>query len=129
MTCLSFDRPRALPKDPLVPLPQLIDDEYLSKTDEGRQPHNIPSRLTFFVYAIKLLNIREKSQVIGTQNIKSNKAGYSGKELGATIDLISDLDHFLETLPTYLQVEEGHTALKSVNEASFRLQAEVLKAR
>ena len=129
MTCLSFDRPRALSKDTSVPLPQLIDDEYLSKTDEGQQPHNIPSRLTFFVYAMTLLNIRERSRVVETQNVKTDRAGYSGQELGATLDLISDLDHFFETLPTYLQVDHSHGLLESVDEACFQLQARVLKAR
>lgn len=129
MTCLSFDRPRALSKDTSVPLPQLIDDEYLSKTDEGHQPHNIPSRLTFFIYAIKLLNIREKSRVVETQKVKTDRAAYSGQELGATLDLISDLDHFVATLPTYLQVDHGHALLESVDETCFQLQARVLKAR
>ncbi|OBT64168.1 hypothetical protein VE03_06238 [Pseudogymnoascus sp. 23342-1-I1] len=129
MTSLSFDRPRALSKDTSVPLPQLIDDEYLSKTDEGQQPHNIPSSLTFFVYAMKLLNIREKSLVVEAQNVKTNRVGYSGQELGATLDLISDLDNFLETLPTYLQLDHGHALLEPVDETCFRLQARVLKAR
>lgn len=129
MACLSFDRPRALSKDTSVPLPQLIDDEYLSKTDEGHQPHNIPSRLTFFIYAIKLLNIRERSRVVETQKVKADRAAYSGQELGATLDLISDLDHFVETLPTYLQVDHGHALLEPVDETYFQLQARVLKAR
>ncbi|OBT71809.1 hypothetical protein VF21_09376 [Pseudogymnoascus sp. 05NY08] len=129
MTCLSFDRPRVFSKDTSVPLPQLIDDEYLSKTDEGQQPHNIPSRLTFFVYAIKLLNIRERSRVVETQKVKTDRAGYSGQELGATLDLISDLDHFVETLPTYLQVDHGYALLESVDKTCFQLQARVLKAR
>lgn len=128
MTSLSFDRPRALSKDASVPVPQPIDDEYLSKKDEGQQPHSIPSRLTFFIYAIKLLNIRERSRVIEIQNLKTDRAGYSGQELGAILDLISDLDHFSETLPTYLQVDHGH-ALESVDKTCFQLQARVLKAR
>jgi hypothetical protein len=60
LTSVSFERPPALSKDSPVPLPALIDDEYLSEIVEGQQPQSIPSRLGFFVYMIKLINIREK---------------------------------------------------------------------
>jgi hypothetical protein len=129
MTCLSFDRPRALSKDTPVPLPELIDDEYLSNMKEGQQPQNIPSRLTFFVYAMKLLNIREKSRVIETKKTNTGWTGYSGQDLGASLDLLSDLDHFVETLPLYLRVDYAPSLLESANKSCFQLQARVLKAR
>ena len=67
-TCLAFDRPLALSKETPapskntpVPMPEPIDDEYLWETSEGQQPQGLPSRLAFFVYAMKLLDIKAKS--------------------------------------------------------------------
>ena len=58
---MSFSRPTALSRENPVPTPEAIDDEYLSETDEGRQPQGVPSRLSFFVYALKLLDTGEIS--------------------------------------------------------------------
>lgn len=129
MTCLSFDRPRTLLKNESIHLPELIDDEYLSDAKEGQQPQNVPSRLTFFIYAMKLLDIREKSRIFEAEMINTRRTGYTGQELGATLDLISDIDRFFSTLPPYLQVDHTIGLLKSTDEACFQLQARVLKAR
>jgi hypothetical protein len=126
---LSFGRPLALSKDTSVPLPELIDDEYLSETSEGEQPASIPSRLAFFVYAIKLIDFKEKSRIIETQCPNIGKNGFSGQQLGAILDLISDLDRFSEALPAYLRGDHELLFPESGNETCFKLQARALKAR
>ncbi|KAF4629417.1 hypothetical protein G7Y89_g8733 [Cudoniella acicularis] len=129
MTSLSFDRPRALSKDTAVPLPELIDDEYLSETNEGQQPQNVPSCLAFFAYAMKLLDIRAKFLIDETQYLNIGRRKYSGQKLGATLDLISDLDRFLEALPPHLRTDHTFAFPESGNETCFKLQARILKAR
>jgi hypothetical protein len=125
MTSISFDRPRALLKDTRLPLPELIDDRYLSEAAEGRQPENTPSRMNFFVLLIKLWDLREKSRI---DEIKFLNIGgrYSGKELGSTLDYISELDNFLECLPFHLRRDDRLPA--SRDESCFQLQGRVLKA-
>jgi len=125
MTAVSFDRPQALSKDIKVPLPQLIDDEYLSETGEGLQPQGIPSRIHFSVLLIKLWDLRERARI---DEIKFLDIGgkYSGKELGSTLDYISQLDHFVECLPFYLRRDDNPAA--SRNESCFQLQGRVINA-
>ena len=129
MTSVAFDRPLALSRDTPVPLPELIDDEYLSETSEGQQPQSVPSRLAFFVYAMKLLDIRERSRIVETQYLNIGRRRSSGQELGSTLDLISDLDRFLEDLPPYLRRDHAFAITAYGNETYFQLQAKVLNAR
>lgn len=126
MASLSFDRPRALSNFTSTPMPELIDDEYLSEKAEGTQPHGIPSRLGFFVHGMKLLDIRGNFQ---SHLFKTRGRTSSGQELGAILDLISDLDYFLDSLPPYLRTNHVFSPPASENEDCFRLQARVLKAR
>ena len=106
MTSLSFARPPFLLNKVSVPLPELIDDEYLSETSEGHQPPGKPSRLAFFVYGMKLLDVRRRTRAVEYQSFNGStrlSGAYSGQELGARIDLISDLDRFSNSLPSHLQ--------------------------
>lgn len=128
MVSISFDRPRALPDIP-VPLPELVDDEYLSETGKGKQPQSVPSRLEFFARATELLNIRERLPLVESYHHSTGRKRYSGKALGDTLDLLSDLDHFLEALPPYLRTDHTFAFPASANEDCFRLQAQVLKGR
>jgi hypothetical protein len=107
-------------------MPELIDDEYLSETGEGKQPQGVPSRLAFFVYGMKLLDIRENFQ---SHLLKTRSRTSSGQELGTVLDLVSDLDHFLDSLPPYLRTDHAYSPPASGNEDCFKLQARVLKAR
>jgi hypothetical protein len=112
-------------KETKTPLPELIDDEYLSETMEGQQPENTPSRLEFNVLLIKLWDLREQSRI---DEIKFLDIGgrYSRKELGSTLDYISELDNFLERLPFHLRRDDNMPA--SRNESCFQLQGRVIRA-
>jgi hypothetical protein len=128
MTSLAFGRPRALPRESSVPLPELIDDKYLSETIEAKQPSGIPSSLTYFVYAMKLLDIMDKFYAIENSNNLGSRS-WSGQHLGATIDIISHLDRFLTTLPSYLKVARPFAQPISENKTCFQLQAKTLHGR
>jgi hypothetical protein len=129
MASLAFDRPAMLSDTTPIPLPIPIDDEYLSETNEGKQPHNLPSRLSFLTYAMKLVDTRRKMGPTEPQNVYNNGTRYSGQELGATLDALSGLDRFLEDLPPYLQCDHPFTFPPAAGAACFRLQARVLKSR
>ena len=135
-TCLAFDRPLALSKEtPVpskntpVPIPEPIDDEYLWETGEGQQPQGLPSRLELCVYVVKLLDIKAKSRIAETQHLITGRKRYSAEGLGASLDIVADLGRFLKDLPTYLQRDRGFALPESRNEACFKLQARILRAR
>jgi len=135
LTSISFERSPTLSRALPVPLPALIDDEYLSETGEGQQPPNLPSRLELFVYSIKLNNIREKLPRHKVQNAPTGKRRFSGQDIGTTLQIMTEVDRFVETLPSHLRAEQPssdhlHFVLPVArNENSFELQARVLKAR
>lgn len=110
-----------------MPLPECIDDEYLSEgTNEGSQPLNTPSCLTYFIYSIRLLDVR---RTVEDQHETQGKKPNDGYELGATLDIISELDRFLEALPPHLQTDYPSALSGKREESCFELQARVLKAR
>jgi len=135
LTSVSFERPPALSRNSTFPLPALIDDEYLSETGEGQQPRNLPSRLGLFVYGIKLFNIREKFPTDKVQNAPIGKRRFSGQDTGTTLQLLTELDRFVETLPYHLRADHAsfdHSLFllpASGDDNCFKLQTRVLKAR
>ncbi|KAK3333070.1 fungal-specific transcription factor domain-containing protein [Cercophora scortea] len=131
---ISFDRPMALPLDknsPQVPLPEPIDDEYLSETGEGQQPLGVPSHLDFLVYAMKLLEIIKDFTALEIQHREMGtlRRAASGQELGDTLDIISDLERFLDSLPPHLRTDHPPSGRPGFVNARFRMQAVSLKAR
>ena len=121
-------------RDSPVPLPALIDDEYLSETGEGQQPRNLPSRLELLVYGIKLINIRKKLQTNEVQNTAMGKRRFYGQDINTTLQLMTELDSFVETLPYHLRADHASDHSRFVLPASgsencFKLQTRVLEAR
>ena len=128
MTSFAFGRPTIIPRDAPVPLLAAIDDEYLSTTIQGRQPENVPSRLDFFIYTLKLLGIREKFQSFELSRDDSQHiTTHMGRDLGDMLDLITELDTFCQELPLHLQTSGNVTSIKS--DSCFELQSRVLKTR
>ncbi|CAM1503242.1 Fc.00g080180.m01.CDS01 [Cosmosporella sp. VM-42] len=129
MASTSFARPPAVLGENPVLIPEAIDDEYLSDTSDGQQPRGVPSYLEFFVYSLKMLDIRQKFATAEPKHLETGEKSYSGEELGHVLDTISDLDRFLKTLPPHLQADLTSANPSSYRETCFRLQASVLKAR
>ena len=126
MVSLSFDRPRALSTFRAVPLPAFIDDEYLLEIGEGQQPPWLPSRLEFFAHGMKLLQLRERSL---RHSEKDPDKESSGLELGIVLDVVTELDRYLEALPSHLRINNVSASGSTMHNNCFRLQARVLKAR
>jgi len=135
LTAISFERPPTLSRDTPVPLPAPIDDEHLSETEEGQQPRNVPSRLELFIYGIKLNRIRGKLPTNKVQNNANGKRIFSGQDIGITLQLMAELDRFIETLPHHLRTDHQSIEHSSFvppalgKDNCFELQARVLKAR
>ena len=129
MVSLSFGRPPTLISDNSVPLPSLIDDEHLSSTTEGQQPRGMPSRMEFFVHAIKLLGIREKLPAANSEHSVTLGPVNSGKNLGSILDRNSSIDRFLETMPAHLRVSAYHSYPDQDAAQCFEMQGKVLRAR
>ena len=128
MTSITFGRPTVVPRDTPIPLPTPIDDEYLSTTTQGRQPENVPSRLDFFIYALKLLGILERLQTYEhCRHGDQHNTTHGGKDLGDMLSLITDLDSFSQELPSHLQ--SGDNTRPPNSTSCFELQGRVLKAR
>jgi hypothetical protein len=88
-------------------LPASIDDEYLATTGEGQQPDGIPSRLDFFVYALKLIEIGESPKHLRLCHTQSETLSeYRGQDLGSLLDLNAELDRFVLELPPHLRPEK-----------------------
>jgi hypothetical protein len=57
---MTFGRPSMIGRSTTVPIPALIDDEYLSDRIEAKQPGGVNSRLGLFVSSCELFEILEE---------------------------------------------------------------------
>ncbi|KAF4453989.1 transcriptional regulatory [Fusarium albosuccineum] len=98
--------------DSQVPLPQMIDDEYLLEDGEGTQPEDSPCRKGLFVYTVRLLDIL--SEVLGSfyaeaghaQIVSSDKNQHTSiPDLHEMLRLNSKLDQLLEAIPASLRLK------------------------
>jgi hypothetical protein len=132
---MMFGRPHMISSYSNVPLPSLIDDEYLLSDGEGYQPVNCISYLGMFVSTIKLFEIMtDILSVFYTQKDNSAQNGRSDMEwwhphcLADVLRINSLLDNFQNTLPSHLKVQ--HVTADDWNRKSLEwLQAIVLNCR
>ncbi|KAK2688920.1 hypothetical protein QWA68_012498 [Fusarium oxysporum] len=121
LSATTFGRPVLHCRPHTVPLPEPIDDEYLSEVDEGCQPEDSPSRITFFVYNMKLFEILDdilsKFYSHGYQNFAQDEPVKSAQYLSDIPRLCSELDHFLEG------------TVEDESASCFHMQAMILKSR
>lgn len=131
---MTFGRPVMISTKWDVPLPSLIDDEFLREQQgEGSQPPGTPSRLGLLVYSSKLFLILD--DILST--FYSSHPEFNVTEM-APDDVRADrilsdvmsinrrLDRFLEDVPTYLRC----TPEQATNpDKSVELQRQVLHCR
>ncbi|EXL65366.1 hypothetical protein FOPG_18402 [Fusarium oxysporum f. sp. conglutinans race 2 54008] len=133
LSATTFGRPVLHCRPHTVPLPEPIDDEYLSEIDEGCQPEDSPSRITFFVYNMKLFEILDdilsKFYSHGYQNFAQDEPVKSAQYLSDIPRLCSELDHFLEGLPSHLKADCDMGTVEDESASCFHMQAMVLKSR
>ncbi|KAG5976812.1 hypothetical protein E4U55_007205 [Claviceps digitariae] len=106
-TCVSLDS---------VPLPLIIDDEYLGMDSVGAQPHDVPSYLSLFVNSCVLLEILQ--DVLHFVTTCEPGAELADEEacsapisriIAQVLELNRRLDHFSRTLPSYLHMSDFET--------------------
>ena len=120
-----------------VTLPEMIDDEYLSTTQEGKQPRDTPSRLGAFVYSRMLFELL--GQVLDFLSspalhnaTQARDQSHMSDILSHVLDLNRELDRFTESVPQYLRKTETTTpyaAQPTSKDNHVHLQQRVLHCR
>lgn len=100
LLAMTFGRPSMIDKSNSVPIPAVIDDEYLSDREEARQPPGIHSRLGLFVSSCKLFEILEDILELFYRDTGSQRPGSGVTQVAETVAPVLDfnrrLDNFLE---------------------------------
>ena len=117
-----------------VPLPSMIDDEYLSTTKEGEQPPHKPSRLGAFVFSCKLFELLDEVlNFLSAPALQSatltRGSNQSSEVLSQVLDLNRRLDHFSESVPQHLRKLDVTSPYTTQNEDHTHLQQRVLHCR
>lgn len=120
-----------------VPMPSLIDDEYLfDNGEEGVQPAHVPSRMGLFVWSCPLFEIL--AEILGYFYIDDGGDGYP-KHLGSEVcnkevlprvlDFNRRLDNLFDSIPEYLKTTKITRPTISDKNSSVNLQQQVLYCR
>lgn len=119
-----------------VPLPQLIDDEFLLVDGEGRQPAGMTSYLELFVASVKLFDVI--GDVVATcygqkQSPEDASVGSQWWRLHRLDDILkldNTLNDFWAALPAHLRTpyESVGSSAGETNSVQWR-QAKILQCR
>ncbi|KAH6891488.1 fungal-specific transcription factor domain-containing protein [Thelonectria olida] len=135
LLAMTFGRPTMIHKANAVPIPTMIDDEFLLEKAEGTQPPNTPCRFGLFVSSCALLELLEEvlefhSAHEPTASLQDQPEADDRTEelVKRVMDLNRRLDNFSSTIPTYLKVNDRENAnTRYANQV--RLQKHVLHCR
>lgn len=138
---MTFGRPAMLALSQ-VKQPEAIDDEYLQTSDDGIQPPDCNSRLTFFIRSIALFEIlSDVLSIVYHENLQQDRtsttkeaANGSTKYLHEVMQLSARLDKFESDIPAFLRIDASSLAksnggIQPDTSDTFRLQANVLHCR
>ncbi|KAK4441998.1 fungal-specific transcription factor domain-containing protein, partial [Podospora aff. communis PSN243] len=136
-TSSAFARPPMVSNQVMTgpPFPQSIDDEYLSATEEGRQPDALPARVAMNVFWARTAAIIEDMRAMRATSHGSSKvspaANLFGPDPGAILRLNSRIEDVLRDMPYHLRPDADYTSLGLSEEqaAVFRYQGRVLRTR
>lgn len=135
LLAMTFGRPSMIGRSTDVPIPDLIDDEYLGDRVVSSQPQNTRSRLGLFVSSCTLFDLleeilelfyRDSSGVVSHRQIQG--VTRTAELLTPVLDLNRRLDEFVEGIPDYLQVP-ARPAYEAIHEDHVHLQQQVLYCR
>lgn len=135
LLAMTFGRPSMIGRTTDVPIPDLIDDEYLGDRGPGSQPGSINSRLGLFVSSSRLFDLleeilelfyRDSSGVVSHRQVQG--VTRTAELLTPVLDLNRRLDHFVEGVPDYLQIPARPAAV-ATHEDHVHLQQQVLYCR
>lgn len=100
LLAMTFGRPSMIDKSHSVPIPTMIDDDYLSDQEEAIQPPGIYSRLGMFVYSCKLFVILEEILELFYRDTGSQRSGHGMTQVAELVTPVLDfnrrLDSFME---------------------------------
>ncbi|KXJ88644.1 FAD dependent oxidoreductase-domain-containing protein [Microdochium bolleyi] len=133
---MTFGRPPMLEVKSAAPLPQMIDDEYLTmaaNSEEGVQPPATPVRCAFYLAIIKLSHIT--TEILRcfyfteshNPSVEVSRAGSSSEYFASLFKLDSALDSWNEEVPPFIQYEMLQGPLDSDN--LYHRQAHLLRHR
>jgi hypothetical protein len=133
---MTFGRPTTIPRTWHTDVPSLIDDEYLSTTGHGEQPPSSPSRMGLFVYSAILFDILDDVlssfyvQDMGKLQPRNYEIRHWSPERSMEVfKLNTKLDHFMTTLPDYLQPADTSASFCQNSDSYITLQMRVLNCR
>ena len=133
---MTFGRPTMLSNLRSVPIPLLIDDEYLSAQEEGSQPPDVPSRLGLFVSSCKLFEILHEilisfyAEDSGTGTPKQLRSDNMARDM--IVDVLRhnrSLAMFKDSIPDYLRTSRSSYIIISGENNCVNLQQQVLYCR
>ena len=117
-----------------VPLPSMIDDEYLSTSTECQQPLGKPSHLGAFVYSCKLFELLgQVLDFLSSPLLQSTSQAKAVSQIGDVLfqvrELNRKLDTFSESVPQYLRKSDKTSLHTTAHDNHTHLQQRVLHCR
>jgi hypothetical protein len=133
---MTFGRPAMISTSWHVPLPSLIDDEYLSADGQGEQPQDRPSRLGLLIWSSKLFLILDEI-LLSFYAPHPQKSVDTMSEGDLNVQqIISDvmvlnrrIEEFFDSIPEYLRLETGSELVPEQQEVSVTIQKQILNCR
>ncbi|SMR48120.1 unnamed protein product [Zymoseptoria tritici ST99CH_1E4] len=124
---MTFGRPSIIGHSTSVPIPSMVDDEYLSDRIEATQPKEALSRLGLFTSSCGLFEILDEILDLFYRDRGGNSATQAAELVAPVLNFNRRLDKFAETVPEYLRVQ-GRESPPST-EDHIQLQQQVLFCR
>ncbi|WAO84520.1 Fungal-trans domain-containing protein [Fusarium falciforme] len=133
---MTFGRPAMISTSWHVPLPSLIDDEYLSADGQGEQPQDRPSSLGLLIWSSKLFLILDEI-LLSFYAPHPQKSVDTMSEGDLNVQqIISDvmvlnrrIEEFFDSIPKYLRLETGSDIIPEQQEVSVTIQKQILNCR
>ncbi|TPX12372.1 uncharacterized protein E0L32_007019 [Thyridium curvatum] len=120
----TFGRPMMISTPTEVPMPLVIDDEYLLEDGEGVQPPHINSKMGCFVYSNKLFDIL--NDIVVSFYLKKNTIAWSCEEMSLVMKYNMRLNKFWESVPSYLA---GQGTFATLEDDAIALGGKILYSR
>lgn len=133
---MTFGRPTMISNNWDVPMPALIDDEYLRTDGVGQQPPGIPSRIGLLVSSSSLFTILDEILAsLYSENLRNNLSEILQDDtrvqemiLGVLI-LNRRLESFVDTVPDYIRGAISTNRVPKEQITSVQIQEQVLFCR
>ncbi|KAJ4322522.1 hypothetical protein N0V84_004768 [Fusarium piperis] len=134
---MTFGRPAMISTSWHVPLPSLIDDEFLSADGQGEQPQDRPSRLGLLVWSSKLFLILDEILLSFYAPHPQKSVDIMAENDLNVRQIISDvmslnrrIEEFFDSIPEYLRLEAGsELTIPEQQEVSVTIQKQILNCR